>query len=53
MNPLNILSRGYSVTFLNDKALKSVKNVKLNDILDVKLSDGSLKTKVLEVKEEK
>ena len=53
LNPLNILSRGYSVTFLNDKALKSVKKVKLNDILDVKLSDGSLKTKVLEVKEEK
>ena len=53
LNPLNILSRGYSVTFLNDKALKSVKKVKLNDILDVTLSDGSLKTKVLEVKEEK
>ena len=53
LNPLNILSRGYSVTFLNDKALKSVKKVNLNDILDVKLSDGSLKTKVLEVKEEK
>ena len=35
LNPLNILSRGYSVTFLNDKALKSVKKVKLNDIYHI------------------
>ena len=32
LNPLNILSRGYSITYMNDKALKSVKEVKKDDI---------------------
>ena len=46
LNPLNILSRGYSITYMNDKALKSVKEVKKGDILKVKLYDGMLEAKV-------
>ena len=53
LNPLNILARGYSITYLNDKALKSVSFVKKKDILKIKLNDGFLMAEVLEVKEEK
>ncbi len=53
LNPLNILSRGYSVTYLNDKALKSVKKIHHNDILNIKLADGMLEAMVTNVKEEK
>ena len=53
LNPLNILARGYSITYLNNKALKSVSFVKKKDILKIKLNDGFLMAEVLEVKEEK
>ena len=53
LNPLNILSRGYSITYLNDQALKSVLKVKEDDMISIRLSDGNLKAKVLEVKEDK
>ena len=53
LNPLNILSRGYSITYMNDKALKSVKEVKKGDILKVKLYDGMLEAKVNKIEEDK
>ena len=53
LNPLNVLSRGYSITYLNDQALKSVLKVKEDDMISIRLSDGNLKAKVLEVKEDK
>ena len=53
LNPLNILKRGYSITYLNSLALKSVKEVKENDLLDIKLTDGVIKSKVINVKEDK
>ena len=53
LNPLNILSRGYSISYFNDKTLKSVKSVGKNDLIDIKLTDGFIKTKVMEIKEEK
>ena len=43
LNPLNILARGYSITYLNDRAVKSVKSVNKDDILNIKLNDGGLK----------
>ncbi len=53
LNPLNILSRGYSITYLDNKALKSVKEVKKDDILKVKLYDGMLEAKVNKIEEDK
>ena len=53
LNPLNILSRGYSITYLDNKALKSVKKVKKDDILKVKLYDGMLEAKVNKIEEDK
>ena len=53
LNPLNILSRGYSITYLNDQALKSVLKVKEDEMISIRLSDGNLNAKVLEIKEDK
>ena len=53
LNPLNILNRGYSITYLNSLALKSVKEVKENDLLDIKLTDGVIQSNVINVKEDK
>ena len=53
LNPLNILSRGYSITYFNDKALKSIKKINKEDILNIRLKDGFIETKVLNIKEEK
>lgn len=49
VNPLNILKRGFSLTTKDDKIIKSVKNVNKSDILDIRLNDGVIKTKVEEV----
>ena len=51
LNPLNILGRGYSITYLDDKALKNVSNVKKDDVLSIRLSNGLIKSKVIDVKE--
>ena len=53
LNPLNILSRGYSITYMSGKALKSVKEVKKDDVLKVKLYDGMLEAKVNKIEEDK
>lgn len=53
LNPLNILSRGYSITYVNDKALKSVEEVKKDNILKIKLYDGMLEAKVNKIEEDK
>lgn len=51
LNPLNILGRGYSITYLDDKALKNVSDVKKDDVLSIRLSNGLIKSKVIDVKE--
>jgi exodeoxyribonuclease VII large subunit len=52
LNPLTILSRGYSVTYLQstNKALKSTKNLKKGDILETKLHKGVIISQVEECK---
>ena len=51
LNPLNILSRGYSVTFLlpGEKIIKDAKSVKAGDRVRTKLSRGALLSTVTEV----
>lgn len=51
LNPLNILGRGYSITYLDDNPLKSACDVKKDDVLSIRLSDGFVKSKVIDVKE--
>ena len=46
LGPLNVLKRGYSITSLNGKTVKSAKDLKINDDITVKLNDGSVCARV-------
>lgn len=46
VDPQNILKRGYSLTLLNGKILKSVKMVKVGTLLETRMNDGSIETRV-------
>ena len=50
VNPLNILSNGYSLVRVEDKVIKDSSELKVNDIVDIKFSKGSIKAKVKEIK---
>ena len=52
LNPLNILKRGYSLTYKNNKIVKSIKNIKEKDNLTIKLSDGKINVVVRSVEDE-
>ncbi len=51
-SPINILKKGYSIAFLNNKKITSVTDVKKSDNISVKLADGSLECEVIETIEE-
>lgn len=44
LNPLNVLSKGYSLSSVNGKVIKSVKDVKVDDEVNIRLLDGNIKT---------
>lgn len=44
LNPLNILDKGYSVTTVNGKIVKSVNDVNSGDVVSTKLSDGLIES---------
>jgi len=46
VDPLNILKRGYSLTMMNGKILKSVQNLKVGDLLETRMRDGSIGSRV-------
>lgn len=48
LNPLSVLKRGYSITYINENVLKSIKDVKKNDEVFIHLSDGKIKANVTE-----
>ena len=50
LNPLKILERGYSVVSLNDKPVTDTKNIKVSDIIDIRLNKGFLKAEIKEKK---
>lgn len=47
LSPLNTMKRGYSIIYKDEKIIKSVKSLKKDDVLELKLSDGEKKAKVL------
>ena len=51
LNPLNTLKRGYSITKLNDKVITNIKNIKIDDNINVTLENGCIDAKVVNVKE--
>ena len=48
LDPENVLKRGYTITSKNGRLIKSAGEIMAEDIIDVKFSDGSVKSKVLE-----
>ncbi len=53
LNPLQIMDKGYSIAKHNDEIVRSVKQVKENDLIDITLNDGSIRAKVMEVNDGK
>lgn len=45
-NPVNILKRGYSITYYNGKALYSPVVVKSGDLIETRLSEGCIKSRI-------
>ena len=47
LSPLKTLTRGYAIASLNEKIIKSIKDVKKDDIIDLRFVDGNVKTKTI------
>ena len=47
LSPLKTLTRGYSITEMNGKAVKSVKELKKNDEINIRFKDGITKAKIV------
>ena len=50
LNPLNALKRGYSIVKKDGKCITNINKVNKDDMLDISIKDGIIKTKVMEVK---
>lgn len=50
LNPLNVLKRGYTLTYEEDSMVKSIHDIK-KDHLTIRFQDGSVHTKIIEIKE--
>jgi exodeoxyribonuclease VII large subunit len=49
VDPQNIIKRGYSLTMINGKIVKSVSLVKEGDLLETRLSDGTVESMVKKI----
>lgn len=47
LNPLNTLKRGYSITYKESKVVHSIHDIEINDLLNIKMKDGFVQTKVI------
>ncbi len=47
LNPISTLKRGYSIAKHNDKVIKSIKEVKKGDIINISINDGDIDAKVI------
>ena len=52
VNPLNTLKRGYSLVLKDDKIINTIKNIRINDDLKLRINDGYIYVTVKEVKNE-
>ena len=51
LNPLNTLKRGYSITKSNNKVIKDIKDVKVNDNIEIEIKNGNIKANITEITE--
>ena len=52
LNPLSSLKRGFSVTYKNNKLVKDINDINIDDELNIKISNGEIIAKVTNKKEE-
>ena len=52
LSPLGVISRGYALAERHGKVVTRVKEVSVNDEISVRLSDGTLKAKVIGIEED-
>lgn len=50
LSPLKVVDRGYSITTKGKDVVKSVKQVKVGDLLAIKVADGTIETEVKNIK---
>jgi len=48
LNPENVLKRGYTITSINGKILKSINLLNNDDIIDTRFTDGKVRSKVVD-----
>lgn len=53
LNPNNLLSSGYAIIENNDQVITSTKDVKIDDVIKLKLSDGHIQARVIKIGEKK
>lgn len=49
LNPLNILSKGYSLVTLEDNVVKNSKDLKIEDTINIRMHEGKVKAIVKEI----
>jgi len=50
LSPLQVVDRGYSISKIKNKVIKSIVQIKTDDILQIRLADGEVSAKILEIK---
>lgn len=51
LSPLAVVHRGYSIAMKDQKIIKSITDVKLADVIDIKLSDGFITAEIKDIKD--
>ncbi len=51
INPLHVLKRGYTLTYQDGKVVKSVDDIDRNNTIKIKMSDGQIEAKVIDIGE--
>ena len=49
LSPLNVISRGYAAVYSGGRVVSKTTDVAVGDVLTVKMSDGALKTQIIEI----
>ena len=52
VNPLSIMKKGYSLSKVNGTIVKTIKDVKVSDKVDILVNDGVIETTVINIREE-
>lgn len=49
LNPVSILKRGYSITYKEDAIISSIDNIKKDEVIKTRVTNGFINSKVIEV----